>query len=67
MRHFQINGKVRKIHLYYYTKSAQLDGFKFYDANGNIIYKSAWKWGLPWFKTSKHEIMLAEGERIIGF
>ena len=46
---------------------AQLGGIRLYDVTGNLIYESASKW--PFFDSAyrKHEILLQEGEQIVGF
>ena len=38
---------------------------QFFDANGVMIYESDYKYALHYI--DKHEILLEEGERIIGF
>ena len=51
----------------YHNEFASLQGIRFYDVDGNIIYESACHIAFchPYFK--KHEILLNEGEKIIGF
>ena len=39
-------------------------GFRFYDFDGKLIYESACKFA---FTNSKHEILLQDGEKILGF
>ena len=62
-----ITGDIRKIVLFYYPNNAVLRGLRFYDADGKLIYESSWKGAFtnPSFK--QHEILLNEGERIIGY
>ena len=60
-----ITGDIRKIHLYYWPGDGQLCGMRFYDGTGKMIYESAYKNAFSGY--SQHEILLNEGERIIGF
>ena len=58
-----IKDEIRKIVLYFKPENTWLCGLQFYGANGKCIYESACKDG---FKETKHEILLNEGEKIIG-
>ena len=58
---------ISKIHLYYRLSDAWLCGFRFFDGAGKIIYDSAAKWAYNDSVYKQHEILLNEGERIIGF
>ena len=62
MERQQVTGVIRKIHLY--IRYGELKGIRFYDATGTLIYESAFKRA---FIYTKHEIILEEGEKIIGF
>ena len=57
-----INGVIRKIHLYH--SDEWLAGIRFFDDAGQMIYQSAYKNG---FISEKHEIILNEGQQILGF
>ena len=63
----KITGEIRKIHLYYWPRNAVLAGMRFYDATGKMIYESADKYAFISSSVKQHEILLNEGERIIGF
>ena len=58
-----ITGDLRKIYLYH-DRGGVVTGLQFFGADGDLIYESEYKGG---FTYSKFEILLAEGERIIGF
>ena len=58
-----ITGEIRKIILYF-DRCETLHGIRFFDTAGNCIYESAYKIGL---NHKQHEIILNEGERIVGF
>ena len=60
----KITGEIRKIHLFFFHNGADLYGIRFFDTNGTLIYESAWKYGLMF---EKREILLDEGEKIIGY
>ena len=40
---------------------------RFFDATGKMIYESAYKDAFDDSELKQHEIMLQEGERIVGF
>jgi len=63
----KITGVIRKIHLYYYPGGGDLWGIRFFDADSALIYESAWKNAFTNSFYKKQEILLKEGERIIGF
>ena len=44
-----------------------MGAIRFFDKDGKMIYESASKW--PFFDSAyrKHEILLQEGEQIVGF
>ena len=67
MKRKKITADIRKIILFYDRTNATLTGIRFYDADGEKIYTSAWKCGFYDDDTKRHEILLNEGERIIGF
>ena len=62
-----ITGTIRKIILFYDRTSAYLRGLRFYDATGNLIYESAWKMPFRYDRIKQNQIMLNEGEKIVGF
>ena len=62
-----ITGEIRKIVLFYYDYDGQLTGIRFYDAAGQMLYESAWKGAFTSTYYKQHEILLNEGERIVGF
>ena len=40
---------------------------RFFDSDGKIIYESAYKTAFTYSGFKQHEILLNEGEKIIGF
>ena len=67
MKRRPITGDIRKIQLYYYPHYAELRGIRFFNADGKMIYESACKRVFIDSYVEQHEILLNEGERIIGF
>ena len=61
LTHRPITGEIRKIHLFYHYLSLQLEGLRFYDQDGKLIYVSAYKWPSTHSGILKHEISLDEG------
>ena len=61
-----ITGKTRKIHLYH-SPDGRLWAMSFYDAANVCLYDSAWKVGYTSSFKKRHEILLNEGEQIVGF
>ena len=65
LRRYSINGVIRTIHIYHY--GAVLYGLRFYDKDGKLIYESTYKDAFSYSSIGKHEILLREGEKIVGF
>ena len=59
----KISGNIKTIHLFH--NGALLHGIRFFDAKNTCVYESAWKSAFTGY--AKHEITLAEGEKIVGF
>ena len=53
----KINGTIRKIHLYNHT-DGMLFAMRFYDADGQMIYETAWKGAFTYPGVKQHEILL---------
>ena len=62
-----ITGDIRKIVLFYWPDYARLCAMRFYDADSKMVYESAYK--DPFINSGYrlHEILLQEGEKIVGF
>ena len=63
----KITGTIRKIHLFYAPDTGTLCAMRLYDTDAKIIYESAWKYAFTYSGEKQHEILLNEGERIVGF
>ena len=62
-----ITGEIRKIVLFYLPCDATLRGIRFFNADCKLIYESAWKGAFTSTYYKQHEILLNDGERIVGF
>ena len=62
-----ITGDIRKIHLFYRPYDGSLCGLRFFGSDGKLIYESAYKNAFFYFGFNQHEILLNEGDRIVGF
>ena len=62
-----ITGTIRKIIIFYHPAHAMLEGLRFYDAAGTLIYETAYKVPFTSSVYKYHEILMKDGERIVGF
>ena len=55
------------IYIIIYILHIIMGGIRFFDKDGKIIYESAYKNVFPASWIKQHEILLNDGERIVGF
>ena len=56
-----------KIVLFYTPSDGWLCGIRFFDAAGKMIYEGAYKGAFTNSRLKQHEILLNEGQQIVGF
>ena len=64
-----ITGDIRKIQIFYDPRyeDGRVLAMSFYDVTGKVFYESAYKEAFTRPNIKQNEILLNEGERIIGF